>query len=58
MAGSSALKGFTSDFLQLNIEPRPHAQIMVYDRCIRELRESYNWIAFVDLDEFLAVRDK
>ena len=29
-----------------------------YARCIKQYRKQYNWIAFIDLDEFIAVRDK
>jgi hypothetical protein len=59
LVGSPAIQNFTSNgFLQLESEPRPQAQLKVYAKCIRELRPKYNWIAFFDLDEFMAVRDK
>jgi hypothetical protein len=58
LAKSPALKAFADEgFLKLLLEPEPHAQIKVYDRCIRDLRSKYNWIAFFDLDEFLVVRE-
>lgn len=58
LIGSPHLEEFTkSGFLQLAAEPKPHAQLAVYNRCIQELRLQYNWIAFFDLDEILVVRE-
>jgi hypothetical protein len=58
LVGSPALKKFTGDgFLQLETVAEPHAQRKVYEKCIREQRLHYNWIAFFDLDEFLVVRE-
>ena len=47
-----------SGFLDYRLDPRPHAQQLVYDDCITEHRDQYNWMAFFDLDEFLVVRDE
>jgi hypothetical protein len=58
LVGSPALEKFIKDgFLHLETEAQPYAQIKVYDKCIREQRQNYNWIAFFDLDEFLVVRE-
>jgi hypothetical protein len=58
LVGSPALETFIKDgFLQLESDAKPYAQIRVYNKCIREQRLHYNWIAFFDIDEFLVVRE-
>jgi hypothetical protein len=58
LVGSPALQKFVDEgFLQLASEPKPYAQIQVYETCIREQRLNFNWIAFFDMDEFLVVRE-
>lgn len=44
-----------SSFMTYAWEPYPQAQMMVYYRCMQQ-RHKYNWIAFLDSDEFLVVR--
>jgi hypothetical protein len=44
-------------FLTLARDPVPKAQKRVYKRCIDEHRADFNWFAFVDIDEFIIVRD-
>lgn len=45
-------------FLTLRVDKRPHAQLMVYHRCIRDHRSKHNWLAFFDSDEILVIREK
>jgi hypothetical protein len=64
---SGVLKPFTTDgFLHLSTHAitlhdshlfKADALLPVYDKCIRELKPKYNWIAFFDLNEFLLVRE-
>ena len=35
----------------------PNPQIYIYERCIREFSERHTWIAFVDADEFIVIRN-
>lgn len=52
------LRDFVAEgFLTLQAHRAPHAQPAVMRRCIREHRESFNWLAFFDADEFLLLRE-
>lgn len=54
-----ALQDFVdSEFLTLSSEPRPHAQLRVYQACLRYHAHKYRWMAFFDVDEFLALRNR
>ena len=54
-----ALEEFVeAGFLTLSVEPQPHAQLVTYAWCLREHGHKYNWLAMLDVDEFLAVRDQ
>jgi hypothetical protein len=45
-------------FVSYRIEPRPHAQIQIYEKCLLEYRHHHNWLAFFDADEFLILRNR
>jgi hypothetical protein len=47
---------FPADFLTIRHETLPRAQLPVYAWCAEEQRGHFNWLAFFDVDEFLAVR--
>jgi hypothetical protein len=49
---------FPSSFLSLNSEMEPRAQLKVYAWCAEEHRVSYNWIAFLDVDEYIVLRGR
>ena len=44
-------------FVTFTIDPSPHAQLQVYQHCIKTHRDKHNWMGFFDLDEFLVLRD-
>ena len=48
---------FSRQFVTFADEDLPRAQLKVYAECMEERRARYNWIAFLDLDEYLIVRD-
>ena len=45
-------------FLTLELNPKPKAQLDVYQRCLDEYKGKHNWIAFFDLDEYLVIREE
>lgn len=47
---------FPSSFLSLHSQMEPRAQLKVYAWCAEEHRASYNWMAFIDVDEFIVLR--
>jgi hypothetical protein len=49
-------KLFPDYFLTIRNELEPRAQLKTYAWCAEELRAMYNWIAFVDIDEYLVLR--
>lgn len=49
---------FPSSFLSLHSEMEPRAQLKVYAWCAEEHRASYNWLAFLDVDEFIVLRGR
>jgi hypothetical protein len=51
-------KLFPASFLTVRNEYEPKGQLKVYAWCAEEIRAMYNWIAFVDIDEYLVLRDK
>ena len=48
---------FPSSYLSTRLEPTHKGQLMAYSRCAREARHNYNWVAFIDPDEFIHVRN-
>lgn len=57
LVGSPVLQKFTQDgFLKLDSNQDPHAPLAFYETCVSEQKLNYNWMAFLDLDEFLVVR--
>lgn len=57
--GGALLEGlagmFSSTFLTLRTDTYEHAQLKTYAWCAEEHRHSFNWMAFLDMDEFLIV---
>lgn len=49
-----------SRFLSLHRDDsdRDGFQRSVYDHCILQYRRQFNWIAFIDLDEFITVLEQ
>jgi len=43
-------------FVTYTHDGRPHAQIGVFKRCMHNAK--HNWMAFLDADEFLILREK
>ena len=55
----SELRDFVSDgFLTLAAEPLQRAQTKVYYDCMRQHYYKHNWIAFFDMDEYLAIVER
>lgn len=48
---------FDKSFLTLRSELKERAQLPVYAWCAEEQRHRFNWIAYLDIDEFLVLRD-
>lgn len=48
---------FPRAFLTLRNELEPRGQLKVYAWCAEEQRAAYNWIAFMDVDEYIVLRD-
>jgi Glycosyl transferase family 2 len=49
---------FPTSFLSLHSEMEPRGQLKVYAWCAEEHRASFNWMAFLDVDEFLVLRGR
>lgn len=49
-------RDFPRTFLTLRFHPRPAAQMRVFSWCVSALRGEYNWLAFVDVDEYIMLR--
>lgn len=49
---------FPRAFLTLRNELYQQGQLKVYAWCAEEQRAAYNWLAFIDVDEFIVLRDK
>lgn len=47
---------FPADFLTLRTDKYEHAQLKTYAWCVEEHRHRFNWMAFLDMDEFLIVQ--
>jgi hypothetical protein len=45
-----------ADVLTLEAEPMKGPQMTVYYNCMRANYRKYNWLAFIDIDEFLVLR--
>lgn len=51
------LQDFISDgFLTFRTAPRPWFQQTIYLECMQQHRHKHNWMAFIDLDEFIVLR--
>jgi hypothetical protein len=46
------------EFLTYRQESEPHAQMKVYGHCLAEHKHKHNWMAFLDADEFLVIRER
>ena len=44
-------------YVQHFSHPSNRTQLYVYDYCIEHFRHQHTWIAFIDIDEFLILRD-
>ena len=54
----SDLKDFIDDgFVDYRFVDLPHAQLNIYQECIDTDAHKYNWIGFIDLDEYLLIRE-
>lgn len=38
--------------------PSQKVQLYVYDTCIQRYRDCHQWMAFIDADEFIVIKDK
>jgi hypothetical protein len=47
---------FPESFLTVHSESEPRGQLKVYAWCAEEHRRSFNWAAFLDIDEFIVLR--
>eukprot|EP00892_Ulva_mutabilis_P011734 jgi/Ulvmu1/8933/UM005_0024.1 len=48
---------FPPEFLTLRTEGYERAQLKTYAWCVEEHRHRFNWMAFLDMDEFLVVQN-
>lgn len=48
---------FPAEFLTLRTDTYEHAQLKTYAWCAEEHRHRFNWMAFLDMDEFLVLQD-
>lgn len=46
-----------SGFVEWSSEEEPSSQMKTYQRCLDAHRLTFSWIAFIDLDEMLVMRD-
>ena len=44
-----------SGFLTYTTEPMARSQLKVYYNCMSQHYDKHNWLAFVDIDEFLVL---
>ena len=49
---------YPDDFLTVHTTVDHPPQRRTYSHCIHQFRASFNWIAFIDLDEFLVQMDR
>ena len=49
---------FPASFLTLRSEPEARGQLKAYAWCSEEQRAAYNWLAFIDVDEFIVLRQQ
>ena len=53
------LRDFIDDgFLTYNHDSTPGGQMKVVSDCIRKRYLQYDWLSFLDIDEFLVLRDQ
>lgn len=52
------LQEFIDDgFITFRVDPRPMFQQTIYVDCMTQQRHKHNWMAFIDLDEFIVLRE-
>lgn len=52
-----ALQDLVDDgFLTLYAVKRPKGQMTIYRECMEQHYEAFNWITFIDLDEYIVIR--
>ena len=53
------LQDFIADgFLSYNNDPTPGGQMKVVSDCLREHHRKHDWLSFLDVDEFLILRNQ
>ena len=51
------LQDFVDDgFLTLESDGKRANQLNIYKRCMEKYRQNHNWMAFIDIDEFIVIR--
>lgn len=54
----SEIEEFIDDgFVTFKSDPRPSFQQTIYVDCMNQHRHKHNWMAFIDLDEFIVLRE-
>jgi hypothetical protein len=48
---------FPANFLTTRLEVINHGQLRVFSWCAWAQRHHFNWLAFIDVDEFLVIRN-
>jgi hypothetical protein len=43
-------------FLTLESDGKKANQLNIYKRCMQQYRHLHNWLAFIDIDEFIVIR--
>ena len=43
-------------FLTLDSDGQKANQLPIYKRCMEKHRHKYNWMAFIDIDEYIVIR--
>lgn len=49
---------FAGDYLTLAFDAQPRAQMKIYGTCMELYREQYNWLALIDVDEYIVLRSQ
>lgn len=52
------LQQFPPEFLTLDSDERPRSQMKIFAACMEDHREEHNWMAFIDVDEYIVLRSK
>lgn len=54
---SEQLQDFINEgFLTLEADGRKANQLNIYKRCMEKYRHKHNWMAFIDIDEYIVIR--